>query len=1207
MRRPFAIPALLALMILGILLPQSAALADGSEPTVSELADRWVAENGGAGASDTSSYWPDTWLLDKAFGRDQSSTMQLILDQISRAYDAQERGTDGKDRCPNAVKEKLDLYAADSASMFARPDFGKFLFKAGINIFSLPKTATGSVLDAAQTRVRDQFMGYLRDKAKELPENAFKKIEELLAEPGAPEVFSRNGSITSSAANDCEISIRVVWNKALQTSGSGEDRQFYQSYSFLINARCQCECDDRTGVERHNPDKVKSVVSGGTGRIAVNVRATEISFRPARPVLWAEFNCCGPTRTQRIGRPPSRAGDGAGTRPAAPEEPPPPPSEADRAAEKAERSPATQQAVEDFGKEIAGAKNVSELEAVSVRIEGAREGYKRQAALSPPGSPSGKAAREVAEALDELMRDALQKKYEELERQQGGTGFADPEPGDWLAALNTQPVYCPVDRTWSESLLEEYAVAVQVPEQCVGTWYYLERGIIEQPGHVAIPTPPENLAPPSGSGPPAEPEFPLCPGTPEQPVPQTPSTVETPAPGEKPLETVTPPEETGVPDDTPPSTITGLEVPEEPSDPDLGLVKATAEVVELALSTRETGNPISGATVKLLAPAPDLPGGTPEESQLTAAEHYLSDVPATSVDEVGTVRLSLTPVAEEGRPPELALAESELDLVDVEPGQGEVTAVQREEKRLINIDDVPPKQIIVAGNRPMTSLPASLLPVGSRACISRGFRVADTPVFVVKVPENELKPFEDRLRTSDVVSFFEPDRCREKETDDPYFRGKGLWGQDFDDQWAIKRVNIDEGSSAAQDPADAKTITVAVIDTGLDWYHPDLPQTSVWRNPAEVPGNGVDDDRNGYVDDVIGWNFVRPGQPPWDYDGHGTFVTGVIAAGRNNAVGISGINPKARIMVLKALDEFGHGNASMIAEAITYAADNGATIINLSLGGRDLTALEGIAVEHARARGAVVVAASGNDGEDVSGYGPAGIDGVITVAATDRRDRRAGFANWGPSVDIAAPGVDVLSLRARGTDLLSFIPGVEYEKGQGIVGKDRAYYRASGTSFAAPIVSGALSLLMSRRPGLSSGQAVRMLLQSARDIETPGVDNYTGYGLLDVEAALQADPDYFVESRIHGVEVVGEGAPALRVIATVDANDLEGAVLMLGAGDAPEKWLKVNRDFKTAVRHQPMVDLPAKFFSGSKIWTIRLITRHRNGSEREARFKVTLG
>ena len=224
--------------------------------------------------------------------------------------------------------------------------------------------------------------------------------------------------------------------------------------------------------------------------------------------------------------------------------------------------------------------------------------------------------------------------------------------------------------------------------------------------------------------------------------------------------------------------------------------------------------------------------------------------------------------------------------------------------------------------------------------------------------------------------------------------------------------------------------------------------TGYWTNPGEVQGNGIDDDHNGYVDDIVGWNFVRNRNKPWDYDGHGTFVTGVIAAAQHNGIGISGISSSAMIMPLKALDAFGRGYASMAAEAINYAAEHHAQIINLSLGGRTLTKVEQLAVDHARSMGAIVVVAAGNSGQSVADFSPAGLRGVITVTATDRKDRRAGFSNWGPLVDIAAPGVDVLSLRARRTDLLSLIRGVKYKRGDGILGEDQSYYRASGTSFA---------------------------------------------------------------------------------------------------------------------------------------------------------------
>src|SRR5690606_10808382 len=178
---------------------------------------------------------------------------------------------------------------------------------------------------------------------------------------------------------------------------------------------------------------------------------------------------------------------------------------------------------------------------------------------------------------------------------------------------------------------------------------------------------------------------------------------------------------------------------------------------------------------------------------------------------------------------------------------------------------------------------------------------------------------------------------------------KGGWTQSYDDMWAIKRVGFtaDRDSAWKLVKPDAKPVTVAVIDTGVDWNHLDLSWDNIWRNTREIPDNGLDDDGNGYVDDIIGWDFFANGNKPWDHDGHGTFVAGVIAARWNNGAGLAGINPKARIMVIKAINNFGHSRASYLAEGIVYAADNGARVINLSVGGKNLTRVEQAAIDYA--------------------------------------------------------------------------------------------------------------------------------------------------------------------------------------------------------------------------------------------------------------------
>jgi len=446
-------------------------------------------------------------------------------------------------------------------------------------------------------------------------------------------------------------------------------------------------------------------------------------------------------------------------------------------------------------------------------------------------------------------------------------------------------------------------------------------------------------------------------------------------------------------------------------------------------------------------------------------------------------------------------------------------------------------------------------------------------------------------------------------SDDPYFNASGSWGQDYPDQWAIQRV----GLTAARDSAYAilgsqgEPVVVAVIDTGLDWHHADIDWDQIWSNPGEIPENGIDDDGNGYVDDMIGWNFMSDNNQPWDHDGHGTFVTGVIAAATDNGTGMRGINPHARIMVLKALNNFGHTRATDIAEAIVYATNNGADVINLSVGGRGTTQIEEDALAYAAEHDVVLVVAAGNEGIRVDDWGIAGSERVITVASTGFEDERTVFSNWGPGIDIAAPGLDVLSLRARRTDTMRAIPGVRYEDAAAYVGEDRRYYRASGTSFSAPIVAGAASLLLSQRPELSAQEVRLLLLNTARDVGSPGIDQYTGYGLLDVTAALGATP-FSIEAMIERVEVVNaSGGPAVRVFGHASASEFAQASLALGPGEEPDRWFDVLPEIAASDATTALGDIPAARFGGFAVWTLRLTVTDEEGRQREFRYLLNLG
>jgi subtilisin family serine protease len=460
-------------------------------------------------------------------------------------------------------------------------------------------------------------------------------------------------------------------------------------------------------------------------------------------------------------------------------------------------------------------------------------------------------------------------------------------------------------------------------------------------------------------------------------------------------------------------------------------------------------------------------------------------------------------------------------------------------------------------------------------------------------------------------SFQEENPCRTEAAvpSDPYLKSRGALSREYDDQWAVKRVGFttDNDSTWHIEDGAKNPVVVAVIDTGLDWNHPDIDWRNIWKNSSEIADNGIDDDKNGYVDDVIGWNFVGMNNKPWDEDGHGTFVTGIIAAAHNQE-GIAGINRGAKIMVLKALNDFGQTRASFLAEAIFYAATNGAQVINLSVGGKTLTRTEQEAVDYARKKGALVVVAAGNEAVSTSDYAPAGLKGVITVAATDVKDKRSSFSNYGQEIDLAAPGIDVLSLRAIRTDMLRGIPGIEYTPKSSYVGKNNRYYRASGTSFSAPMVAATASLLLAKNPKLTNEQVKRMILHSATDVEVTGWDHLTGYGLLNATAALNADPQFYIETRIAGVKVAQKnGQMFLAVLGTIDSDKLSKAWIELGQGESPSNWKRVSDDIGKTIRDSRLTAIAAENFRGSKIWVIKLVGQHENGRKREARFRLELG
>lgn len=371
--------------------------------------------------------------------------------------------------------------------------------------------------------------------------------------------------------------------------------------------------------------------------------------------------------------------------------------------------------------------------------------------------------------------------------------------------------------------------------------------------------------------------------------------------------------------------------------------------------------------------------------------------------------------------------------------------------------------------------------------------------------------------------------CSEKTPSDPR----------YEEQWNLKVMNLPKVWSIQ---TGIPSVVVAVVDSGIEREHPEL-RNQLWQNAGEIPLNGIDDDGNGYIDDINGWDFsdapTLPGigdsvdrdNEPEDETGHGTHVSGIIAAEANNGVGIAGIAWNCRLMPLRAGFRVGLGSFLQnddVAAAIVYAADNGANVINLSLGDTVNAFLIQAAVEYAYNRGCLLVAAAGNSPEP-GAYYPAALNNVVSVASLDST-LQLGISNFGASIDIAAPGEDIIS-----TDL-------------------GGYRIRSGTSMAAANVSGVSALLISANPSCANIQIQQWLTGTARRLS---LTNLVGAGVVDAFGALTNQLD--LTAQISALSDSSGTTPEsnIDIIGSAGGKGFVQYWLEYGVTEIPDLWFRI--------------------------------------------------
>lgn len=474
--------------------------------------------------------------------------------------------------------------------------------------------------------------------------------------------------------------------------------------------------------------------------------------------------------------------------------------------------------------------------------------------------------------------------------------------------------------------------------------------------------------------------------------------------------------------------------------------------------------------------------------------------------------------AQAGKAPDLVVAD--IALVPANPKPGEPVTVQAVIQNQGRADipngfnvrfhlSLAPDDVALTFGAPINDFTVSIqrlgrgLKAGASQTVSFNWNVVEVPLIRLRItadaPLNQVDESDERNNSLQKEFFLEEATIN---------------------QWWLDAI---DARAALQLERGSEQIVVAVIDTGIDWTHPEIAR-QLWVNPGEIAGNGMDDDGNGFVDDVHGWDFVdndnNLGGTPRDL--HATAVAGIIAAA-DDGKGTTGVAPGVRLMDLRVLGSDGSGSFGNITAAILYALYNGARVINLSLGApedlcggffrdfcqdkvQQLLDAQEAAIQLAADRGVVVVAAAGNEAAGV-GY-PARFAGAIAAGATTIDNELAKYSNVGPQLSVSAPGGDLSEQQLKDLFILSasnfeaVVPQLATLVITPYPGAGYGWF--SGTSSAAPFVSGVAALILSINPNLTAPQVRQLLEETATDLGAQGKDEEFGAGLVNAKRAAEA-------------------------------------------------------------------------------------------------------